>query len=155
MFENSGEKIMKLAKILFVVSIIATIILAIAYGWTNEYSRYSGFYKEFQPIPFFSILIGGFVASYVESLLVYAFGELVANSASISAKLKKLDEKSSADYTNYNSSQSTQSPSISSSTSTNRTSAQPQGTKRLIKCPSCGEENPKDKFFCVHCGAKL
>lgn len=72
MFEDPGEKLKKVAVFNFILSTAAFLILACVFGWDRSH-----YYSEFQPIPFFSLLIGGPLGSYVASLSLYAFGELV------------------------------------------------------------------------------
>lgn len=88
MFENSGEKIVKVAKVLFWITVIASVILAFVLGWSEEYHSYSysygGYYRnEFHPVYFFSLLIGYPLVSYISTLFIIAFGELVQNSQKI------------------------------------------------------------------------
>ena len=88
MFENSGEKIVKVAKVLFWITVIASVILAFVLGWSKEYHSYhyssGGYYSnEFHPVYFFSLLIGYPLVSYISTLFIIAFGELVQNSQKI------------------------------------------------------------------------
>ena len=82
MFEDPGEKLKKVAVFTFIFSTVAFIILACVFGWDRSHYRYS----EFLPIPFFSLLIGGPLGSYIASLCLYAFGELVDKSCTYAYK---------------------------------------------------------------------
>ncbi len=77
LFENSGEKIKKLALILFIVEMIALCLGALVMlilGCMNP----SAFIMAYGIAV--GILAIGFITTYVSSLFLYGFGELVANS---------------------------------------------------------------------------
>ena len=90
-FSNVGDKLKLIAMILFVVEVILSVILAFAFGIrTDEY--YSEIEYEFYPIVFFSILIGGPLAAYLSSLIMYGFGQLlndIHQTNDITTKLNK------------------------------------------------------------------
>ena len=74
MFNNSGQKIKVLAVILFFVSIIATLVLSITTSIIRDgYGDADGF-RFWQ---FLGILVGGGLISFISSLFLYAFGDLV------------------------------------------------------------------------------
>ena len=81
MFNDPGTKIKISAKILFWVGVVASVILAIVFGWEEHYSGYSKIWTEFKPILFFSLLIGGPISSYLSSLLLYGYGCLVESNS--------------------------------------------------------------------------
>ncbi|MBQ7277590.1 MAG: hypothetical protein IJR17_00070 [Clostridia bacterium] len=68
MFEDCGEKIKKIAVVCFVLSLIASIGLAIFLG-DEENSFWIGAL----------VFVAGCVVSYIESLLLYGFGCIVEN----------------------------------------------------------------------------
>ena len=70
MFDDCGSKIKAVAKILFWVSAVLCIVLACVFGWVREYPNLRYSEKVFQPIPFFSILIGGLFFSYIGALFM-------------------------------------------------------------------------------------
>lgn len=93
LFSNTGGKIKTVAKIVFILGIIGSIalgiILGFAYGWASERSWIT-----------FIIIIAGPIASYVNSLFIYAVGSLfenvefiVYNSSSIKKDLSVLSSK--------------------------------------------------------------
>ena len=93
MFEYAGSKLKTFANILFWISVVGSIILAISLGWEEEYhSGYFGGYtdKVFRPVYFFSFLIIGPLFSYVECLLLYAFGDLLDTASSIDSHQKDI-----------------------------------------------------------------
>ena len=70
MFDNIGEKIKTLAKVLCWIGIIASVVGAIAL-WAQN-SRY------YNTIALgFGVLIGGAVGSWIGSFFMYGFGELI------------------------------------------------------------------------------
>lgn len=90
MFEDAGSKIKKIAIVLFWIAVVASVILAFVFGWSEHYSSYSyRAYKEFEPALFFSFLIGGPLCSYISTLFLVAFGDLVENTQ----RIKELNEK--------------------------------------------------------------
>ena len=94
MFENCGEKIQTWAKVLFWLGIISCIILAIVFGWETTYSSYSyRSFRDFQPVAFFSILIGGSLSVYICCLCLNAFGELVENVNKVRYEIERMREK--------------------------------------------------------------
>lgn len=74
MFENIGGKLKSLAMIVCCLGIICSIILAIVL-WAGNSRYYPTVGTGF------GVLIGGCVLSYIGSMMTYAFGELVENSA--------------------------------------------------------------------------
>ena len=87
MFKNPGEKLQILANIFFVLNLISLLILAFVFGWDRH-----RFYSDFRPVVFFTLIIVGPIISYVECLAMYAFGELVDNSAANRANTAKYME---------------------------------------------------------------
>lgn len=100
MFKDCGPKIKLVATIFFWVCAALCIVLACVTGFAKEYDYYG--YREhvrtvFLPVPFFSILIGGCLFSYVGALIVYGFGEIVEKVTAIDKKLKS-DESISKSF---------------------------------------------------------
>lgn len=82
-FNEPGTKIKKFAVILFCVEVVASIVIAFAFGWTRQYTHYFGYTfatTRFNLFNFIVPLLGGPACAYVSNLLLYAFGELVENS---------------------------------------------------------------------------
>lgn len=67
MFRNVGLKIQLIAKIYFVLAVIASVTLAIVFGTMGG----------FEALPFFSFLIGGSLFAYISSLFIHGFGSIV------------------------------------------------------------------------------
>ncbi len=137
MFNNPGEKIKKFAKILFWILCVAFVILAIVFGWT--YDIWSSQIK-FNPLSFFGLIIGGFVFSYILSLFLSAFGELVQNSHSIKEILKQNDKQKQV---------------VESQEKETSTTVVPEATKippvkHKWRCPKCGNMIFHDP--CLYCG---
>ncbi len=79
MFSNIGGKIKTTAKVICWLGILASAIVAIA-CWANGNPQDDGFG--------FGYLIGGSLASWIGSFLIYGFGELIDRAISIDNKLK-------------------------------------------------------------------
>lgn len=77
MFSDPGKKIKTIARWSFVLGTIACIILAFILGFEKEYYYKSLYETRFYAEYFFGFLIGGPLFFYLESLIMYAFGELV------------------------------------------------------------------------------
>lgn len=81
MFDNIGEKIKTLAKVVCWVGIIASVVMGfVAVASTNDET--AGFFSL--------VLIAGLgsLGSWVGSFVLYGFGELVSNSAIVAETLK-------------------------------------------------------------------
>ena len=78
MFKDPGEKMKSLAVVLFGISAIATVILAITIG-LNSYGA-SG-------LLFWGILIGGFGASFFAALCLYGFGDCIDDISIMSSQI--------------------------------------------------------------------
>ncbi|MBQ3140519.1 MAG: hypothetical protein IJC25_00990 [Clostridia bacterium] len=83
LFSNPGAKIKKVTQIVFWISCIACLILAIIlFAQAAEYadSRYTQEEADLYTLWGFVTLLAGPLVSWISSLLLYAFGELVENS---------------------------------------------------------------------------
>ena len=83
MFDEIGGKIKAIAKGVFVVEVIATLILAICIAIESY---------DLGTLWFLLIMVGGIVLAYLSVIILYAFGELVENSTKIAWKVAKLLE---------------------------------------------------------------
>lgn len=72
MFKNVGKILQIIAIVLFCLMTIASVILAFVFGFKE-----TGYGTKFQALPFFGFLIGGPIASYIGSLILYGFGCIV------------------------------------------------------------------------------
>ena len=141
MFDHPGEKLKNWATILFWINIIACIILALCLSIsktevvTGYYSHKTETVTTFNHAVFWPMIIGGPIASYVFSLILYGFGELIENSEKQIAAVKyDRSEKHSAAVTHE---------------STDR-----QNTV-YINCPQCGRPQNSTGKVCAACGAEL
>ena len=71
MFKEAGKKIKVIAIILFVLIVITSIILAFVFGDLGDFDS--------DAAVFFAFLIGGPVAGYIVTLILYGFGCIVEN----------------------------------------------------------------------------
>lgn len=96
MFENSGEKIKKISIVVFWITTIVSVVLAFVLGWERNYHSYysfsGGYYtNDFRPLYFFAFLIGVPLTSYISTLFLVAFGDLVRNSQRINEVAEKME----------------------------------------------------------------
>lgn len=138
MYENIGEKIKALAKILFVVEIFVSVIGGLILSVALRYAMYG-----FAILLFFGIAVVGVIAAYISSMLLYGFGELISNSK----KLVEIGKEVNSNKTSANISAEQQATPVSYNT----TLFQPQTTEseeekrepnnNEWKCPKCGKIN--------------
>ena len=76
MFENIGSKIMKLAKVLCWLGIIASVITGIAIIGASSYNRYSSGSSILAGI---LTIVFGCLLSWIGSFFTYGFGQLIEN----------------------------------------------------------------------------
>ena len=88
MFDDVGSKIKRLAKILFVIGIIGSVIGAIVFGWDRSYRD-----PDFLAGRFFLFLIGGILFSYIDSLLIFGFGELIDKTSETHISVKNAEKE--------------------------------------------------------------
>lgn len=81
MFENPGGKIRKIAVVLFWITVVIFVIAACAALIQEEVSL------------FLSLLIVGPLTSYISTLFLVAFGELVQNISELKDKIKLAEFK--------------------------------------------------------------
>ena len=89
MFENIGRKIMTLAQVTSVLGIIASIIGAIVL-WTQA-GRSSYAAEGVLNSTAWAILIGGCLGSWIGSFVLYGFGQLIEDTATIAANSGRPD----------------------------------------------------------------
>ena len=91
MFENVGEKIPSVSKILVWIGIIGGILMFFS-GFLKaiESSEYSFYYRQAKETIAFTTMIGGVllaIGSYLTSLFLFAFGKIVVDIERISEEL--------------------------------------------------------------------
>lgn len=151
MFEEPGHKLKTVAKILCWLGIIGSVIAAVTLGK----DRYG-----FNLLSFAMILVIGCVTSYISSLVLYGFGEMIESTSNIfghtSRILTKLDriEQGATQHTMDNSSAESSHPN-NSSLRTQTSAEQDLKTKGLVRCPECGTIQSIDRESCYRCGNKL
>lgn len=92
MFENVGEKIKNVAKTVFVVGIIVSIIEALPY-MTDDIV-----FEDYWYMAFLTIIVGS-IAAWIISLMVYGFGELIVKANEIERNTRDGEAKSEAQMT--------------------------------------------------------
>jgi len=82
MFKNPGKKLKTLSVIFFCVMSLISIVMAFEYGYEKVYHQdfFSSYATtRFNPVPFFSLLIGGPFVSYVFALIIRGLGQMIEN----------------------------------------------------------------------------
>ncbi len=130
MFENISEKIKTAATVINIAGIALSILMGII---VMIVSFFSGLI----------ILIGGFFSSWVGSLVLYGFAEIIEYLQVISYNTRKKDQSEFSNLT----------PS-SNYTVTNYKPMYRSNTK-TIRCPDCRQEIPNNTQKCPYCGCDV
>ncbi len=92
MFKNPGKKVKLYAKIIFWIGAVLSLLLGIGFGIAfGSFKLVEGEIiaaKSFDVLSFLLTFIGGSVASFIGSLFLCAFGQLVQDTEEIKAKLQ-------------------------------------------------------------------
>lgn len=152
MFENIGKKIKTLAEILFIIGVCCSVIigvLAILYpNFLSEIiveQQSAIVEKQQDTVSAFSAFWGliwiavGSLFSYIHSLLLYGFGELID-------RVSNIDEK--FNFTNS-------SKPISKQYKVKKYDMDKDLTDNTVFCPNCGADVTRDKNSCHVCGEKI
>lgn len=125
MFENVGKKIKTFAKVICWIGIIGSAL------WGIIYILSEGLYLE-DIIIAVIIIAGGVLSSWISSLFIYGFGELIDKTTDISGKLSnvKEEEKPAPAASKYN-------------------------ADAEYKCPECGSKFKFGQEKCPGCGKKI
>ncbi len=83
MFDNTGEKIKVLAKVIFVLGIISAVISGIYLMTGGGIAVLYGFMT----------VIGGALGSWIVSIFIYGFGQIITNTDSISSNTRKIEKE--------------------------------------------------------------
>ena len=130
MWDNIGEKIKILAKIIAWVGIIASIIgglILIVQGVKINQNSWNGSGGGLLILGGLGTIIGGSILSWISSFSMYGFGELIDNSEIIKSNTSK-NEKSSV-VNNF--------------------------VKNNKKCPFCAENIKIEAKICPYCGKNV
>lgn len=149
MYNNVGKKIKGWASINCVLGIIFSLIVAIYIFKVND----SGLFKV---IALFVLLVGSFL-SWLGSLCLYAYGELVDKVTSIHRGLgfDKPHAYDPRNATEWRCSCGKVNPYFVAVCSCGKSRDNSTEGGGSIKCPDCGAIERADHKFCYHCGCKL
>lgn len=151
MFDNPGTKIKKVSIILFLITSIVCIILAFVLGIEIKYH-----YSHFNAGIFFGFILGGPLISYVCTLLLVGFGELVENSKNSSVH-SVATEVSQTPFCVKNVSacaDKTESTENSTFPVVNEWGTGDEDNN-YTQCPRCMTWQPKSRRNCIKCGAPV
>lgn len=153
LFENIGEKIKALAKVVFVIGILISVI-----GGLVSSIALGSVMHGFAILVFFGSVVVGVIAAYISSMFLYGFGELISNS-------KKLVENGNApqefnsNTANTNISAEQQTANVSNNTTMSQPATKESEEKEAEpnsnewKCPKCGKIHQNYVGTCG-CGEK-
>ncbi len=151
MFKNPGGKVKSYAKVLFWIGAVISILIGVLYIG-NSFVRAAYSYNGGVSTVLFGIIFGviiagiGILISWINVLVLYAFGTLVENSDTL-VQLNggipsgnKHAEKIQVPHKQIQQENTVVTP------------TQPVEDKT---CPNCGEHVESDSHFCRNCGSKL
>jgi ribosomal protein L40E len=137
MFENVGEKIKSVALAFFWLGSIGCALFALATA--TEVGGFEGV------LSFVIITALGVLISWLSSLTLYGFGELIESSAFTASKMQELSKKAERE---------TSAPSVQSPTTP--VSHFYSASKENVKfCKNCGAKNDKSSSKCRLCDSAL
>ncbi len=87
MFTNVGRKIKLLAKVVFWLGVVATVLMMLEYAVFLP-QRYFGTNDATDILRAIVILVIGFFGAWASALLIYGFGEIVENSTLMANNVK-------------------------------------------------------------------
>ena len=132
MFENIGGKLKAAALGVFILEIIGTVAASIFAAIKSG---------GFDFVMFLIVLVVGIVVSYLSVVMLYAFGELVENSAIIVRQVEKINVSATGTESNVK----------GSSPRLNMLRRSSNG--EYWNCPNCGMSNHKTAGSCG-CGSR-
>lgn len=140
MFENIGNKIKVLAKVICILGMVASFISGISV--LISVARLASYgADEYVPLGllFFIIIVAvGSLISWIGCFKLYAFGELVQSNKNIEHYCKQINQKLLQE-TNF----------------VKNTSNISANIDECRICKNCGNKNEKKAVFCVGCGKRL
>ena len=149
MFSNIGGKIKGVAVAEAVTGIIASIIVGIVLIANSSHSNPTAAMG-------WGIMIGGSIASWLNSFILYGFGELIEKTAETKTEINNIykilaDNKSNSKPNSQSDVRLFQEPKPAYSTSAPTTKQSSSGTG--WKCKECGHSNDTIRQFCQMCGS--
>lgn len=157
MFDNIGGKIKRLATIICVVGMIASLIAAI--GLWAQHDQYNSLTRTYSNTIWdgICVLLGGCIGSWTGCFCLYGFGQLIEDTAlnrqisqSILETMKKQNTDSSWEEAGYDEPIDFSQEGIAQSAI---------GTAEFVKrrtvweCAECGTKNDGFAIMCKDCGA--
>lgn len=156
--ENTGSTIQTMGRVIQVLGIIGSIIMAILsfIAADNAYGNEENFLIGFG----IGYLIVGIISSIILGIFIIGFGELVENSQKAVSYLSIIKD-ASTNPTNKNSENHKTESSPSSAIiekledSTNNEVNSNTNTTKMWKCPKCGNTNFANSDECMNCHTKV
>ena len=146
MFDQPGSKLKTTAKILFWFNLVLCVFLAFVLG-IEKHSHGTYVEKEVHYSVFFYFLVLGPIFSYISSLILYGFGELIENSrmSGLLNTVKSINEFQKKQLIDPNGQYFDSEP----DNVTTDTEPVPEGQ---VRCPRCNRIQNADRAFCFECG---
>ena len=140
MFDNIGGKIKGLAKFITVFGIIVSVIVG-ACILDAASKMYPHDMKGVETIPGFTVMVVGSVISWLSSLVLYAFGQLVESAKNLEEKFCSNSDTNLSEITQI----------------VNQTIEKENYNESLenLNCPICGEQIKENARFCTKCGTRV
>ena len=139
LFENAGSTIKKLACIVLILSILASLVCAIVFGKDR--------YGDFNFWAFLGILAGGALGGFISSLFLYAFGDITENIKAMAAASAETAKAAKATAKATEATSGTASKPVSYSNSHAKVSSMGDWV-----CKKCGTRNDKSAMYGKDCG---
>ena len=146
MFDSPGSKLKTVAKILFWFNLVLCVIFAFTLGIDRKnYGTYVE--KDVNIWAFIYFLVLGPVLSYILSLILYGFGELIENSTmyGVIKAVNNLNESNKQELPD----QKAISPSALEDNLARNNNLIPEGH---VQCPRCKRIQAAGRPFCFECG---
>ncbi len=131
MYNNIGDKIKSVAKTVGIVGIVLSIIIGIF-----TYISLGVLIGGGGVIIGVAIMVGGSIASWLSTWILYSWGDIVDNVQQINETLTKLDLESKP---------------LSSRLLQSAKSSQKIKAPAKWTCPKCGEQNNANAHYCINC----
>lgn len=151
MKNSIAEKLNKWAVVLFVLSIIGSIILGISCGVTA-----AGYHSDFNFLVFLLVCAVGIIVAYFQKLLISGLAEAIEQANEAKCKTQEVLDYIKKSSFNTPKDNASASPSVVYPTRSNVSSnPTPEYMPKFVTCKSCGEDNSSNSLYCINCGSKL
>lgn len=156
MFDNIGGKIKGLAKFVCWAGIVMSVLMGIlTMVGASQSSSYGYGYRSSGGAGFLGgliVMVAGGLGSWLGSLALYGFGELVDNVSSIAGKMATLNSDGSKSSLSQVASLTQRARPSTPSRPLSQIPALNQHSTDSWICKNCNEQNPSIRTACQNCG---